>query len=57
LDVTTFDRIRTADLINRRKKNVKTTGFGTDTKFAYDRASKTVIKEQRPSPSAYNTAI
>lgn len=44
LDVTTFDRIKTADLINKRKKNVKTTGFGTDAKFAYDRPRKIVIK-------------
>jgi hypothetical protein len=57
LDVTTFDRIKTADLINKRKKNVKTTGFGTDAKFAYYRPSKIVIKEQRPQPTAYNTGI
>jgi hypothetical protein len=35
LSVTTFDRIKTADTINKRKKNVKTTGFGTDAKFTY----------------------
>jgi len=57
LDVTTFDRIKTADLINKRKKNIKTTGFGTDAKFPYQRVSKTVIKEERPSPSVYNTGI
>ena len=57
LEVTTFDRIKTADLINKRNKNVKTTGFGTDAKFPYDRQSKTVIKEQRPPSTTYNTAI
>jgi len=57
LDVTTFDRIKTADLTNKRKKNIKTTGFGTDAKFPYQRVSKTVIKEERPSPSVYNTGI
>lgn len=35
LNVTTFDRIRTADETNKRKKNVKSTGFGTDAKFPY----------------------
>jgi hypothetical protein len=43
--VTTFDRIRTADLINKRKKNIKTTGFGTDAKFPYERPKKRVINE------------
>ena len=45
LDVTTFERIKTADLINKRKKNIKSTGFGTDAKFPYQRVSKTVVKE------------
>lgn len=57
LDITTFDRIKTADLINKRKKNVKTTGFGSDAKFPYDRPNKLVIKEQRPNPSSYSTGI
>lgn len=44
-------------MINRRKKNLTTTGFGTDAKFPYERKSKTVIKEERPAPTAYNTGI
>lgn len=35
LDITTFDRIRTADLIGKRKKSAKATGFGTDAKYPY----------------------
>ena len=57
LDVTTFDRIKTAELINKRRNNLKKTGFGTDAKFPYDRPSKIIIKEQRPQPTAYNTGI
>lgn len=57
LDVTTFDRIKTADLINKRKKANPNTGFGTDAKFTYERPTKKVIKEQRPASCAYNTMI
>lgn len=35
LSMTTFDRIQTADAIKRKKKDIKTTGFGTDAKFTY----------------------
>ena len=44
LDVITFDRIKTADLIQKRKKNIKQTGFGTDAKFTYERPNKKIIK-------------
>ena len=57
LDVTTFDRIKTADLISKRKKDKTSTGFGTDAKFPYQRVNKIVIKEQRPPPTNYNTGI
>jgi len=44
-------------LINKRKKNIKTTGFGTDAKFSYERTKKKVIVEERPAPCNYNTMI
>lgn len=37
----------------KKKKKEKKTGFGTDSKFAYDRPSKKKILEIRPAPSTY----
>lgn len=37
----------------KKKKVEKKTGFGTDSKFAYDRPNKKKIIETRPAPSAY----
>jgi hypothetical protein len=40
---TTFERIMTAGQVKRKKKDMTSTGFGTDSKFEYTRPSKKKI--------------
>lgn len=58
LGYNTFDRIMTAEMINRKKKDKSPFhGFGSDAKFEYTRPSKKKIIEQKPAPSCYNLAL
>jgi hypothetical protein len=55
---TTFDRIMTADMAKRKKKDKSVFhGFGSDAKFEYTRPSKKKIIEERPAPCNYNMVL
>ncbi len=58
VDCTTFDRIRTADEAQRKKKDKSVfNGFGSDARFEYTRESKKKIMEERPAPCNYNLVL
>lgn len=58
VDCTTFDRIRTADEVQRKKKDKSVfNGFGSDARFEYTRESKKKIMEERPAPCNYNLVL
>lgn len=58
LGYNTFDRIMTAVLMKRKKKDKDVFhGFGSDAKFEYTRPSKKKIIEQRPTPSTYDLRL
>jgi len=46
--------------VEKRKKKEKPiifNGFGSDSKFEYNRPNKKIIVEERPAPSAYNLVL